>query len=125
MNLRLTLLGARLAVCRLDADDAVPGSAWSGGFCSVTRTPHELSIVCDEAAAPSNGRCEPGWRAMVIAGQLDFGLVGVIASLAAPLAAKGVPIFVLSTYDTDYLLVKETRLAEAITTLEDAGHSLV
>jgi uncharacterized protein len=125
VNLRLTLLAARLAVCRLAPDDAVPESAWSGGFCSVTRTPHELSIVCDEAAAPSRGRLECGWRAMVVAGQLDFGLVGVIASLAAPLAAKGVPIFVLSTFDTDYLLVKETRLAEAITVLEDAGHSLV
>jgi hypothetical protein len=123
MNLRLALLSDRLAVCRLSPDAAPP--AWAAkGFSSVTRTRDELSVVCLDEAVPPAVRCERGWRALRVAGPLEFGLVGVVASLAEPLARAGVPIFVLSTFDTDYLLVKEERLAEATAALAAAGHAV-
>lgn len=124
MNLRLSILPERLAVCRLAASDAVPAWAASGSFSSVTRTPAELSIVCAEAAVPGSVGRESGFRAYVVAGPLDFGLTGVIASLTEPLARAGVPVFVVSTFDTDYLLVREERLEEASAVLRRAGHSM-
>lgn len=118
----LHLLPGRLAVCRLPPGDAVP--AWTLGhtFWSVTRTPAETSVVCPAEAVPDGVRTEPGWRALGVDGPLDFGLTGVLAALAAPLADAGVPIFVVSTYDTDYLLVPEPTLDRALATLETAGH---
>jgi len=124
MSLRLAVLPGRLAVCRLSPEDAIPGWASAAGFSSVTRTRDELSVVCAEAAVPADVRCERGWRSLVVAGPLDFGLIGVIASLAEPLARAGIPIFVLSTFETDYLLVKEARLAEAGAVLTAAGHEI-
>jgi hypothetical protein len=125
MSLRLAVLPGRLAVCRLPPEDAIPEwASAAGGFSSVTRTRDELSVVCAEAAVPEGIRSERGWRALVVAGPLDFGLIGVIASLAEPLARAGVPIFVLSTFDTDYLLVQEARLAEAGAALAAAGHDI-
>jgi hypothetical protein len=67
-------------------------------------------------------RSEPGWRALQVAGPLDFALTGVLSSLLAPLAAAGVAVFALSTFDTDYVLVKEATLADAVAALERAGH---
>lgn len=124
MSLRLTVLPGRLAVCRLRPEDAIPEWANAAGFSSVTRTRDELSVVCADAAVPEDVRGERGWRALVVAGPLDFGLIGVIASLADPLARAGVPIFAISTFDTDYLLVKEARLAEAVAALTAAGHEI-
>jgi hypothetical protein len=126
----LTLLPDRLAVVRLSADQAFP--AWvhhdDATFWSITRTPDEWSIVCDRhAVPPSCERVEDGWRTFVLAGPIPFDTVGVIASLTAPLAAAGIAVFVLSTFDTDYLLVKETALAAALavlrplTPVHDAG----
>jgi hypothetical protein len=124
LTLRLSVLPERLAVSRLAPTEPIPDWAASPGFSSVTRTRDELSIVCAEAAVPAAVRSERGWRALVVAGPLDFGLVGVIAALAEPLARAGLPIFVVSTFDSDCLLVKEARLAEAIAVLESAGHGV-
>lgn len=124
MNLRLSLLPGRLAVCRLAPADAVPAWAASPPFSSVTRTAAELSIVCAEENVPADVRREAGFRAYVVAGPLDFGLTGVIASLTEPLARAGVPVFVVSTFDTDYLLLREERLAEASAVLGRAGHAI-
>jgi hypothetical protein len=124
MKLRLTLLPDRLAVCRLEPSEPVPSWAHTGAFSSVTRTSAELSIVCAEDAVPPAVRREGGWRAFVLAGPLDFALIGVVASLAEPLARAGVPIFVLSTFDTDYLLVQRGRLGDAIAALKAAGHDV-
>lgn len=117
----LALLDAELAVCRLPADASVTVPATSG-FWSMTRTDRELSVVCPVAAAPEGAVVEAGWVAYVVEGPLDFGLTGILASIANPLAEAGVPIFAVSTYDTDYVLVRteqSTRTAEA---LRAAGH---
>jgi uncharacterized protein len=120
-QLTLSLVSGDLAICRLDAQAPIP--AWAGGsFYSITRTPDELSIVCDQRNVPDGIPCERGWRALRVRGQLDFALTGVLASLAAPLADAGISLFVISTFDTDYVLVKEINLRQALAALEKAGH---
>ena len=120
--LTLTLLDDALAVCRLAADAEVPTWAWSGEPASVTRTRDELSIVCRADAVPAGVQCESGWRCLKVQGPLDFGLTGILASLAVPLAAARIPVFAISTYDTDYLMVKAENLARTIEALRAAGH---
>ncbi len=106
-----------LAVCRFPADSALP--AWvlhaEAEFWSVTRTPHELSVVCaqDDLPPSVDEHVERGWRAFELVGPIPFSTTGVISGLTVPLAAAGIGVFVLSTYDTDYLLVKETNFARA------------
>lgn len=119
----IALLSGRYAVCRLDPDAPVP--AWAcGGFVSVTRTAEELSVVCEEADVPPDVHCERGWRCMKLAGPLDFALVGVLQSLLAPLADAGVSVFAVSTYDTDYVLVREEDLDCALAALRGAGWNI-
>ena len=114
-----------LAVCRLPADAPWPSPPADGSLFSVTGTRSELSVVCRVDAAPLTARIEPGWRALTVAGPLDFSAIGVIASLTAPMAAAGVGVFVLSTYDTDHILVKEGDLGRAVDALRADGHSVV
>jgi uncharacterized protein len=121
-GLGLTLLPDTLAVCRLEADAAVPAWAWTGEPASVTRTRDELSVVCRADAVPADVRCERGWRCLAVRGPLEFGLTGILASLTAPLAAAGIPVFVVSTYDTDYLMVKAEKLERAVQALRSTGH---
>jgi hypothetical protein len=123
-RLTLKLLDGRFAVCRLDRDAPIPAWDVRGEFFSMTRTAEELSVVCLEAAVPEGVSLEGDWRALRVAGVLDFGLVGVLASLTSPLADAGVGVFVLSTFDTDYLLVKEHDLALAVEALTARGHSV-
>jgi hypothetical protein len=116
------VLAGRFAVCRLDPR-ADPPSGWnSAPFFSLTRTPDELSIVCSERTAPGAARVERGWRCLRVEGPLDFSLTGILAGLTSPLAERGVSVFSISTFDTDYLLVKHDQLAQARAALEEAGH---
>jgi len=120
--LTLRVLPETLAICRLAPSEPVPPWAASGSFGSVTRTPAELSIVGADAATPPGVAAERGWRAIAVDGPLDFALTGVLASLAAPLAAAQISIFSVSTFDTDYVLVREAALDRAVDALERAGH---
>lgn len=122
--LTVVLLPGTLAVCRLAALDHVPAWAMQGAFYSITRTPEELSLVVDEAAVPAAVRCEGGWACLKVAGPLDFALTGVLAALTAPLAAAGISVFAIATYDTDYLLVRHARLSDAVSALRAAGHNV-
>jgi hypothetical protein len=124
IKLSLVLLEGNYAICRLGAEASVPDWA-NGAFVSVTRTGDELSLVCPQDAVPGGVRCEPGWRCLRVAGTLDLALVGVLAGLLAPLAEAGVSVFVVSTFDTDYLLVRECEFERAATALRLAGHMLV
>ena len=123
-TLDLTVLPDVLAVCRLPAGAEAP--AWLDGevSASVTRTPEETSVVCRAAIVPPSVRVETGWRALRVAGPLDFALTGVLLSLLGPLAAAGVSVFALSTFDTDYVLVREAALEEAKAVLTGAGHRI-
>lgn len=121
----LHLLPGRFAICRLDPAAPVPPWAEGGGFTSVTRTSDELSVICPDVRVPGDAACERGWRCLQVEGPFDFGAVGVLASLAAPLAEAAVPLLACSTYDTDYLLVKEADLSRAAEALRGAGHRMV
>jgi len=121
--MQIVVLPDTLAVCRLPPSDRVPSWALElhESLVSVTRTPDELSIVCPEGAVPPDVRVEPGWRALALPGPIPFEQTGVLASLAVPLAAAGVPIFALSTYDTDYVLVRAGDLERALAALQSVG----
>lgn len=121
--MKLTLFPDRLAVCRLASDSPLP--QWpASGFISITRTPDELSVVCDESAVPDDVVAERGWRALQLEGPIPFEVTGVAASLTAPLAANGISLFLISTYDTDWLLVKDAVLDRAIAALGTAGFEI-
>jgi hypothetical protein len=121
--MNLSLNPERLSVCQLPADAPIPAWATAGrGFCSITRTTEELSIVCAETGVPAGTRQEAGWRAFKVEGPLDFALTGILSSLAAPLAQAGISIYAVSTYHTDYVLVKAAKVDEAVRALRRAGH---
>ena len=120
--MELTLLPDHLAICRLDPDTPVTSWAQEGVFNSITRTVHELSVVCAEHLVPSDVQCERGWRCLAVKGPLDFALTGILAGLAAPLAEAGISIFAISTFDTDYLLVKQPYLQQAVEVLVRSGY---
>jgi hypothetical protein len=121
---RLHVLAGDYAIFRLPAQAPIPPWALDGPFVSLTRTEHELSLVVREANAPPGFAGEGGWALLQVAGPLDFALTGVLASLTAPLAAAGISLFAISTFDTDYLLVKRTALAGACAALRVAGHEI-
>ena len=121
VDLPLFILPDRLAVCRLPAEAPFPDWARPGDLLGLVRTSSELSVVCTERLVPPDVRAERGWRALQVQGPLDFALIGVLASIAVPLARAGVSIFVLSTFDTDYVLVKESALERAVSALSQAG----
>jgi len=123
--LTLSVLPQPFAVCRLDPSAEIPAVLLSSGFVSVTRTADELSLVLPEDRVPGTWRAERGWRCLQVQGPLDFALTGVLAALSVPLAEAGISIFALSTYDTDYLLVRAVDLARAKSVLAASGHVLV
>jgi len=122
---RIHVLTGRYAVCRLEAHAQIPKWARGANFVSITRTPDELSIVCEEGNVPRGTRAEAGYAAVMIEGPLAPELVGVMVSLLTPLAEAGVSIFAISTFDTDYVLVRETQLDRAIAALRSAGHTVI
>ena len=121
-SLTLTVLPNRFGICRLDAEAFVPEWANQSSFFSVTRTPHELSVVCAEVCIPEDVSCDKEWKCLEVQGPLDLSATGILSSLSLTLTHAGISIFVVSTYDTDYLLVKEENLAKAIQALASAGH---
>jgi len=121
-DLVLRVLPEELAACRLAPD--APRPTWAKGrFVSITRSFTELSVICDEASVPSDVRTERGWRALVITGELDLALVGVLKQVLDPLADAGVSVFVVSTFDTTYVLVR--RFDAAVVALEEAGFDVL
>jgi hypothetical protein len=120
----LRTLDGELAICRLPADAPSPPVPVCAALYSITRTADELSIVCPVADAPPDATVEAGWRALRVQGPLDFALTGIMAALTQPLAVAGVPVFAVSTYDTDYVLVRDQDLNAAIDALRRAGHTV-
>ncbi len=115
----LSILPQKLAVCRLNKDARIPSWVENDDYFSITKTNNELSIVCPENQVPDDIEAEKDWRAFKVEGPLDFSLTGILASLANPLAEAKISIFAISTYDTDYLLVKEDKLNEAVKVLSN------
>ena len=120
------MLEGTYSVCRLPPTDRVPSWALElhEGFVSITRTPDELSIVCADEAVPPDTTVEDGFKALQVPGPIPFSETGVLAKIATSLAAAGISIFAVSTYDTDYVLVKEEQLGLAIAALRESGHEV-
>ena len=110
-------------MCRLEATADVPSWA-QGELVSITRTSDELSIVCDDAAVPAGVQSLRGYSAIAVTGPLAPELVGVLASIASPLARAAIPVVAIATFDTDYVLVRAADLAMAIVVLRAAGHTI-
>jgi len=120
----LTILPETFSICRLAKDSGIPDWALESSFFSITRSNEELSVVCPQARVPEGIRRDAGWRCLKVEGPLALSATGVLASLADPLAQEGISVFAVSTYDTDYLLVKEENLERAVTVLSQNGHQI-
>ena len=121
-KLNLTLLIGHFAVARLPPASPLPDWFEDGEFTSVTRTGSELSILCRQQDIPEGVTVQKGFRCLRVEGPLAFTEVGILNSLAGPLASAQIPIFVISTFDTDYLMVPDQKLELALTTLANTGH---
>ena len=123
-KLTLTVLPDQFAVCRLSPNDDIPIWSRNEEFYSITRSRNELSIVCLSKGVPENIRAECDWRALKVRGPLDFSLTGILAAVINPLSEAKIPIFAISTYDTDYLLIREDSLSQVVAILSGVGHSI-
>jgi hypothetical protein len=124
MRLKFRRLLTSFAVCRLPPAAPIPALTTTALFTSVTRTAEELSIVCPTDQSPENARCESPWACFKLEGPFPFSLTGVLVSFLEPLAERGIPILAVSTFDTDYILVREEHTATALEALIQAGHTL-
>jgi hypothetical protein len=122
--MNLILLPETFAIAKLPPTATIPTWALQGPFFSITHTTDELSIVTLEERIPLTVGANKGWRVFQVQGPIDFSAVGVLNSLAAPLAEEGISIFTISTYDTDYVLVKEEVIKQATEVLLAAGHQV-
>ena len=124
-QLTLELVPDTLAICRLAPDSPIPGWALAPStFLTISRTPEELSITAVQRLVPAALKCERDYRAFRVQGPLAMNLVGILASIANPLAEAKISIFAISTYDTDYVLVKAADLGTAVDVLQRAGHQV-
>ena len=120
----LIVLQERIAVCRLPADAAIPDQASEASLWAAIRTKEELTLVLPETHVQPGWRTEASWRGLKVAGHLPFDTFGVIAGMSVPLAEARISIFIVSTFDTDYLLVREADLEEACDTLAGRGYKV-
>jgi len=123
--LTLKLLKGSYGVCRLDNTETIPKWAKESDFFSITKTSDELSIVCAEEYIPSEIQCEKNWRILKVQGPLDFSLIGILSSINTILAQNGISIFAISTYDTDYILVKAKDIDNAIESLTKERYEVI
>lgn len=112
------------AIVRFAPDAATPEWATDGEFFSITRTAEELSIVCAAEGIPPNVQSPHQWQCFKLEGPFPFSLTGVLLSFIEPLSSSGVPIFAVSTYDTDYVLIQNEYVGMALNALQQAGHEL-
>jgi hypothetical protein len=124
-DLRLFLLRGRFAICQLPASAPAPSPPPEAALWALTRTADELSLVLPEEYADRRWRVEAGYRCLAVQGPLPFSAVGILARLAGALAAAEVPLFALSTFDTDYLLVPDEHLQAAVAALQGCGCQVV
>lgn len=125
MSLTMKLLEEKYGVCQLEAYDEIPEWASKGEFYSITKTRDELSIVSCQDNIPDGVKCQGDWRILKVQGPLDFSLIGILASISAVLAKQKISIFVISTYDTDYILIKEKDIKKSIDSLLAEGYNIV
>ena len=116
------MLGETFTINKLPQFAEIPSILSQGDMCFISRTDEELSIICPDYMAPNNVQQELGWRCIRVEGEMKLQEIGVLASLAQPLADAGIPMFVVSTFNTDYIFVMEENLVNAVQALQQAGH---
>jgi uncharacterized protein len=124
-KLKFRRVTGNFAICRLSADASLPEWAQAGPFLSVTRTAEELSLVCPSDNVPTDAQAERGWACFKLEGPFPFLVSGILASFIGPLAQNGIPIFAVSTFDTDYVLLKKDSVGTALPILAQAGHEFI
>ena len=124
-NLKFRRLSGEYGILRWAPDAPVPEWAVKGTFFSVTRTDDELSIVCPVENFPRDVHFEPRWTCLKLEGPFPFSQTGILLSFIEPLSNNGVPIFAISTYDTDYILIPQEHINRAVDLLREAGHELL
>ncbi|MGG7058353.1 ACT domain-containing protein [Clostridium tertium] len=124
-KLNLKLLKDRYSVCRLNRNEEIPKWIFQEEFFSITRTDEELSIVCLQDKIKENIKCEKDWRILKIEGPLDFSLIGILSRISTLMANNDISIFAISTYDTDYILIKEESIKRAIEVLENNNYNII
>ncbi|HBF8535452.1 TPA: ACT domain-containing protein [Clostridioides difficile] len=122
--MKLKLFAEEYAVCRLNSDSKIPTWIDTKNFYSITKTEDELSIVCSNNNIPSDVKSEKEWRILKILGPLDFSLIGILSKLSGLLAENKISIFAISTYDTDYILIKEKDIKNACKILNCNGYEV-
>jgi uncharacterized protein len=125
MKLKFRFLPGKFGVCRLPGDAPIPAWSQPGPLTSITRTDQELSVVCPEESVPPQQAFEGGWICLKLEGPFSFSEVGILAAFIDPLRDEGVPIFAISTYHADYVLIKEGFSRTALDALRKAGHELI
>jgi len=126
MKLTFILLKDIYAICKFNADLDIPSWIEDSGFYSITRTDDELSIVCKQASIKDNtSKISKDWRILKISGPLDFSLIGITADISGTLSRQNIPIFTISTYETDYILVKSRDLNKSTEALIANGHIII
>ena len=123
--LTMRLMEEKFGVCRLDREEVIPEWIKRCDFVSITRTLDELSIVCSEDSIPDYIKCEKGWKVLKVEGPLDFSLIGILSSISTILADKKISIFAISTYDTDYILIKNDDIENAIEVLSNNNYEVI
>ncbi|MBX4268607.1 ACT domain-containing protein [Clostridium estertheticum] len=123
--LTMKLLNEKFSVCRLNKNEQIPEWVKNSSFYSISKTSDELSIVCSQDIIPSNIKCEKDWRILKVEGPLDFSLIGIISSISTILALKRISIFAVSTYDTDYILVKNKDIDNTILALSNERYEII
>jgi hypothetical protein len=123
-SISLTVLPERMAICQRPPEEPIPPFIAGSRFTSITLTDEELSLVLPEVMVPDEWKAETGWRCFKVLGSLNFNMAGVLASLTSSLADAGVSILAISTYSTDYLLVRDRDLEKAYTVLEARGYEV-
>lgn len=124
-RLKLSILDQQYAVCQIQPGEKIPDWVFNSPFFSATQTYEELSLITEEKDVPEGIKCEKGWACIKLEGTFEFSLTGVLTSIANPLAAHGISIFALSTFNTDYVLVKKEDLGQVIHILEKEGHHFI
>ena len=122
MKLKLSVLEDLFTIHRFAPDNEIPKEVCKGQFYSISRTDEELSIVCSSSVVLGSKRSETGWACIKVLGPLDFSLTGILADISKALAKAKISIFAISTFDTDYILLKSVKLQTAITALKKAEY---
>jgi hypothetical protein len=124
MEINLTVEDGLYSIVKLPPEAIIPQWALESAFFSITKTSDELSVAAESACVPKGMDADEGWRALKIDGVLDFSLTGIISSISSLLAENNVSVFVVSTYNTDYILIKKENLYKAVRALKASGYGV-